>query len=229
MLAIYIPLVPYIIWIAVILAWVIAVVEAVVAAPLWMLTHVSGEGEGIATGAGEAGYKFVAAVFLRPSLSVISFFVGSLLVLAIGEMINSTFSEVIQTVQGDSMTGMFTMFGFIGVYTGLCSMLINRSFGLTLSLPSTILKWFGSNLNGDSADDGEVKENIKIIGGAAISSSHGTATAKRDPVAGTSSPPPAAPTGGGGEGGREGGGGVDTDTGAGKMPTKGRGEGSDKA
>ena len=167
------------------MAWVVAVVEAVVAAPLWMLTHVSGEGEGIATGAGEAGYKFVAAVFLRPSLSVISFFVGSLLVLAIGEMINSTFSEVIQTVQGDSMTGMFTMFGFIGVYTGLCSMLINRSFGLTLSLPSTILKWFGSNLNGDSADDGEVKENIKIIGGAAISSSHGTAT-KTDSTGGRS-------------------------------------------
>ena len=64
-------------------------------------------------------------------------------------------------------------------------MLINRSFGLTLSLPSTILKWFGSNLNGDSADDGEVKENIKIIGGAAISSSHGTAT-KTDSTGGRS-------------------------------------------
>lgn len=138
-LAVYIPLVPYIIWIAVILAWVIAVVEAVIAAPLWMLSHVSGEGEGIATGAGEAGYKFVAAVFLRPTLSVISFFVASLVVMAMADVINTSFMEMVKKVQSDSMTGMFTLVGFIGVYTGLCSMLINKSFGLTLTLPSSIL------------------------------------------------------------------------------------------
>lgn len=50
-------------------------------------------------------------------------------------------------------------------------------------------RWFGSSRHGDDGDGGEVKENINVIGGAAINASHGAAPkTKVDP--GTNNAPP---------------------------------------
>lgn len=163
-LSVYLPMVPYIIWISVLLAWAVAVLEAVIAAPLWMMMHLTGEGHGIASGATESGYKFIAAVFLRPALSVIAFFSGAILLVALFSVINEGFIAVVRSVQSDTITGFFQLFGFVAVYSGLCVTLVNKAFGLTLTLPSTILRWIGSSMNGDDGVGGDVKGHLDAEG-----------------------------------------------------------------
>jgi len=165
-LAVYVPMVPYIIWISVLMAWVVAVAEAVIATPLWMMMHLSGEGDGIAAGGTEGGYKFVAAVFLRPALSVISYFFGAMLLMGIFIFVNESFMRLVGEIQSNTVTGLFLIIGFIGAYAGLSVSIVNKSFALSLSMPSKILHWMGAGLSGDEGIGSDAKTEIEAYAGA---------------------------------------------------------------
>jgi conjugal transfer/type IV secretion protein DotA/TraY len=171
-MATYIPLVPYIIWLSVLISWMIAVAEAVIASPLWMMMHINPEGEGFATGATEAGYKFVAAVFLRPGLSVISFFIASSILFAMGGFVNATFFKVVDATQSDSVTGLFSFLGFMFVYTSICITLVQKSFALCLTIPEAILRWIGSSLTGGENMEGGA--HSQFTGAASVVSNAGS-------------------------------------------------------
>lgn len=171
-LAVYIPMLPYIIWISVLLSWLVAVAEAVIASPLWMMLHLNPEGDGVGAGT-EAGYKFVAAIFLRPALSVISFFVACAVMFAIGGFVNATISEAYKATREDngviSISGIFTYIGYLFVMGGLAISIVSKSFNLCLTIPETILRWIGSSLTGGENLAGETKNEF---GGAVGVVSH---------------------------------------------------------
>jgi conjugal transfer/type IV secretion protein DotA/TraY len=171
-MAVYIPLVPYIIWLSVLISWMIAVAEAVIASPLWMMMHINPEGEGFSTGATDAGYKFVAAVFLRPGLSVIAFFIASSIMFAVGAFVNATFFSVVSATQSGSFTGLFSFLGFMFVYTSICITLVQKSFALCLTIPEAILRWIGSSLTGGENMEGSA--HSQFMGAAGVVSHAGT-------------------------------------------------------
>lgn len=78
MTAYYVPLVPYVLFTFGAFGWMIAVIEAMVAAPIVALgiTHPQGEGP---LGRGEPALWILLNVFLRPSLMVIGFIIGIIL------------------------------------------------------------------------------------------------------------------------------------------------------
>lgn len=145
MLSIYIPMVPFIIWFGAVINWIVIVGEAVVAAPLWAMTHLGSEGEGVGQKTGY-GYIFLLNVMLRPILMVIGFFLGGAIIIAGGTILNETFLSAVANSQFDSITGLFSILGFLALYASLCLNLIHTSFNLIYIVPDQVINWVGGHV-----------------------------------------------------------------------------------
>src|SRR3546814_17012521 len=67
-LAIVLPLYPFFGFLAATISWLILVVEAVLAAPLWAFAHMRMDGHEFATEASKAGYRLSLNILMRTSL-----------------------------------------------------------------------------------------------------------------------------------------------------------------
>ena len=143
-LSVYIPLVPFIIWFGAIINWLVVVGEAVVAAPLWAMIHLAGEGDGFGHKTSH-GYIFLLNCMVRPILMVIGFFLGGAAVVVGGTMLNQTFKVAVANVQFDSMTGLFSILGFIFVYLIMFLNLVHTCFNLIFIVPDQVINWVGGH------------------------------------------------------------------------------------
>lgn len=141
-LSIYLPLIPFVTWFAGILNWLAVVAEGVVAASLWSLAHLLGEGEGMGQQATH-GYIYLLHMITRPLLMVISFFIAGTMLIPAGSMLVDGFGVAVANVQFDSITGIFSILGFFWVYTQLCLTLVHMCFNLVLWLPDRVIAWVG--------------------------------------------------------------------------------------
>ena len=162
MLSTYIPMVPYIIWFGAVINWIVIVGEAVVAAPLWAMTHLGSEGEGVGQKTGY-GYIFLLNVMLRPILMVIGFFLGGSIVIAGGTFLNETFISAVTNSQYDSMTGLFSILGFLALYTSLSLNLIHTSFNLIYIVPDQVINWVGGHISSHLGRDESVQAKQMIL------------------------------------------------------------------
>ncbi|MBY0378009.1 MAG: DotA/TraY family protein, partial [Gammaproteobacteria bacterium] len=98
--AYFIPFLPYMMFTFGSIGWLIAVIEAMVAAPIVALgiTHPEGEGP---FGKGEQAIMILMNVFLRPALMIIGYIAGIMLSYVAVWVINAGFSNVLQYMQGD--------------------------------------------------------------------------------------------------------------------------------
>jgi defect-in-organelle-trafficking protein DotA len=99
--AYYIPILPYMIFTFGALAWLIAVIEAMVAAPIVALGVTHPEGHD-AFGKGEAGVMLLMNVFLRPSLMIIGYISGIALSYVGVWMLNAGYDTAISFMQDPS-------------------------------------------------------------------------------------------------------------------------------
>ncbi len=74
-IAFILPMIPFVMWFAGVMGWIILVCEAVIAVPLWMLAHMTFQGEGL-HGRGGEGYSLLFNVIFRPALMVVGLFLG---------------------------------------------------------------------------------------------------------------------------------------------------------
>jgi conjugal transfer/type IV secretion protein DotA/TraY len=158
-LSIYLPLVPFIVWFGAIINWLVVVLEAIVAAPLWAMTHLDGEGEGM--GARSAhGYIFMLNVMVRPFLMVIGFFGGGACLVVGGTFLNQVYGIAIANVQFDSLTGLVSVLGFLFVYFTICVSLIHSCFNLIFIVPDQVINWIGGAASSTlGRDAGETVRN----------------------------------------------------------------------
>ena len=110
-LSIYVPFIPFIIWFAAIINWVVFVAIGVVAAPLWAFAHLSGEDNGSRT---QHGYIFMLNAMLRPVLMVAAFLLAGGIVVMGGTLLNELFGPALANAQTDSITGLVSIIGFPG-------------------------------------------------------------------------------------------------------------------
>ncbi|MET3132774.1 conjugal transfer/type IV secretion protein DotA/TraY [Oxalobacteraceae bacterium GrIS 1.11] len=163
-LSIYLPLVPFIIWFGAIINWLVVVLEAIVAAPLWAMTHLDGEGEGM--GARSAhGYIFLLNVIVRPFLMVIGFFGGGACLVVGGTFLNQIYGIAVANVQFDSVTGLISMLSFLYVYFSVSLTLIHSCFNLILIVPDQVINWVGgtasSSLGRDTSE--AVRNYVNVL------------------------------------------------------------------
>jgi defect-in-organelle-trafficking protein DotA len=105
--AYYVPLIPYIIFLFGALAWFMAVIEAMVAAPIVALGVIHPEGHDI-FGKGEAAVMILMNVFLRPAMMIIGY-VAAISLSYVGIwMLNSGFDHAVGFMQPSTQRGSIT-------------------------------------------------------------------------------------------------------------------------
>lgn len=140
-LSILVPFTPLIYWIVACTNWAVSVLVGVVAGPLWAATHIGTE-EGKGSRA-NYGYIFLIDAAIRPSLMVFGFFFGSLVVVAIGTLLNQLILPAMANVQANSVTGVMSVIGILMVYARICTTLVSSAFSLQVYLPDYVIAWLG--------------------------------------------------------------------------------------
>lgn len=145
-LSIYIPMLPFIIWFGGIVSWYAVVGEAMVAAPLWAMTHLDGDGDGMGQRTTH-GYIFLLNVMFRPVFMVIGFILAGTGIVVLGTLLNTMFGVAMQNAQYDSLTGLVSIIGFIVLYVGMCQTLVQGTFSLIHVVPDQVFSWIGGQIS----------------------------------------------------------------------------------
>ena len=169
-LAIYVPLAPFIVWFGGIINWLVVVGEAVVAAPLWAMIHLAGEGDGFGHKTGH-GYIFLLNCMVRPILMVIGFFLGGAIVIVGGKVLNELFMIAVANSQYDSITGFFSIIGFVAIYCFLILNLIHSCFNLIFIVPDQVINWVGGHASPALGRD--VSDNSRMAAAAMVATGQG--------------------------------------------------------
>ncbi|WED42440.1 type IVB secretion system protein DotA [Legionella cardiaca] len=169
--AYYIPFLPYMIFTFGSIAWLMVVIEAMVAAPIVALGVTHPEGHD-AFGKGEQAIMILLNVFLRPAMMIIGYIAAIALSYVSVWIINAGFSNAMAFIQGSASgstwnfsgsnqslieqasnidttqgyTGWAGIYGFffsILVYTTLYLTVVQKAFTLIVVLPDKVLRWIG--------------------------------------------------------------------------------------
>lgn len=147
MLAVLVPMLPFILWIGVVIGWLVLLVESMAGAPLWAVAHLSPDADGV-VGKGGQGYMLVLGLTLRPALSIFGLVASIALMQPVGQWINDTFLAVfnMSVLQDNASWGglTITVAGYL-LYAGLMVMIINKVFSLSHVIPDQVLRWIGGH------------------------------------------------------------------------------------
>lgn len=170
MLSVYVPMLPYILWVGALLGLVILILESMVAIMLWAVMMMHPSGEGITSDYNRQGMNMLLAVFTRPALLLMGMVLGMFMVEPMVMFINDTFYVMMKTVQSNTFTGIFQGIAFIAIYVSLIMMVVEKSFSLIHVIPDRVLTWIGGPgaLTGEEREiTGRAQGMISGAGGAA--------------------------------------------------------------
>lgn len=137
-LGIYLPLVPYIVFTVTAFGWMIAVVEAVVGAPLIALALIQPSGEEL--GQIKNGLGIIASIFLKPVLMIFGFILAGSLLRAGLTMLNFGF---VKAVNQSVLPTVFNVVVTLVILVAVDTMFVNKAFELIHLLPKNILRFMG--------------------------------------------------------------------------------------
>jgi len=153
-LALYVPLIPFLVFTFAAMGWFLLVIEAMLGAPLIALSLIIPSEDEL----GKAGHAIaiLLGLFLRPGLMILGFiFAGKILMVAIG-MLNFGFSGTLQMSVGNG-SGLFGFISIIMLYSGVAIGMVHEAFSLIYVLPDKILRWMGGGPEDTSAGE-QVKQ-----------------------------------------------------------------------
>ena len=168
-LAFVLPMVPMVTWVIGIGAFFLLVMEAIFAAPLWAIAHLSMEGKGMGGSQARRGYVMVLALTLTPVLMLFGLLLGMILFRIMGVLINGGLYYALTSAQslvGDSFVSLAWFLGIFVVMFFMAAVylvIIERSFSLIAEFPGRVFRWFdhiGDDLDAHSA----MRANIAAMG-----------------------------------------------------------------
>lgn len=143
-LAYYIPMMPALLWITLIGAYILIVIEAVVATPLAVVLMATPEGEGISGSKMQNAITLIASVFLRPSLMIIGLIAAIYVAKYSFIILNIVFwTQAESSVRSD----LFGFFAVFALYITSLHQVLSNSIKSMDSLPTAILNWIGQGAN----------------------------------------------------------------------------------
>lgn len=169
MLGVYVPLIPYIIFTFGAIGWMIASIEAMIAAPLIALGMLSPAGQHEILGRSEPAAMILLNIFLRPTLMIFGMMGGMLLSYVVIEFINAAFLEVVRSVIQGNAVGLIEGFLFIMAYAGIIITALNKCFSLIHIVPDRVLRFIGAQPEsyGEAESAEAVKGKVQAGGQAA--------------------------------------------------------------
>lgn len=150
--ALVIPMTPFILFWAGKMAWLLLVIEALVAAPIVALGIVYPEGHEV-FGKAESGVQIMLSLVLRPVLMIVGIITAMVLTYVIisasakGFHVVATQLSSMHGASNDSyVTGSFNLL-LVLMYATFLSMAFYKCFSLIYILPDKILMWIGGGQN----------------------------------------------------------------------------------
>lgn len=161
-LGMWIPMIPYYVFALGVIGWLVQVVEALAAGSLWMVMHLTPEGDDSFIGSQKQGYLLLMSLFARPALMVLGLVASMAILIPAVRFINASFMTAFRIIQADSVTGLLSLGGFMLIYSVIILGVFLLIFSLPQTLPDRILRWIGAGI----ADLGEQNTMSRIESGA---------------------------------------------------------------
>lgn len=163
---VFLPSLPYTIFMVVVVGWVLAVVQSLIAAPLWAVMHMTPDRTFI--GSQSQGYLLLLSLFARPALAVVGLFAAILVSDPIIDFIAKGFfsmrgAVVTSTGTVGTIASFLTFVWWFMVFGITLLPVLYMTFGLPQILPDHVLKWIGAGIS----DLGETNAVSQMRGGMA--------------------------------------------------------------
>lgn len=144
-IAVYIPLIPFIVFSFSVLGWFIVVIEAMAAAPLVALGVTHPEGHDW-MGKSEQAIMLMLSVFLRPALMILGLLAAMLLSNIMMQVINFGFA----IAMGGSSMSLLAFIATFTIYIVLIMQIVTQSYALIYLVPDRVMKWIGTGVEAPS-------------------------------------------------------------------------------
>lgn len=144
----FLPLEPTIIWYSIIISIFLSFIEAMVAAPFWMLAHLHGENQ--EHGSSGEGYKLLMGLFLSVPMAVVAFCVSIVVLQLASDLIFSTFSDAIDIGRGTPMN-VWSLLGVGALFVSLMLSIVGLVFTEIYSFGDRVNRWLGLGLQNSIA------------------------------------------------------------------------------
>ena len=124
--------------------YLILVCEAMIAVPLWMLAHLTFEGDGL-HGRGFAGYELLFNILFRPVLMLIGLFLGYFIFTCISWLIRMSFGVAAAFVLGDGwiVTDWLGLFVLLSIFVLAHVVAAIASFRMITLIPHHVPRMIG--------------------------------------------------------------------------------------
>jgi conjugal transfer/type IV secretion protein DotA/TraY len=167
-LAYYLPMAPAILFGLGVISWLILVLEAFVAAPLWAAAHALPGGGGLTGEGGKQGYNFLIGLLLRPVLLVIGLFISLGIMQGAAGFFIASLDVAFQSEWQGKIFGIVTLVASVLMLCGATYAMTNRVVGVITWFPDSVVGWIGAR----AASMGEERHEQIIAGYVG----HGSAT-----------------------------------------------------
>lgn len=157
-LTFYIPLIPFIIFLFGAIGWILATLEAMVAAPLVALGITHPEGEAV-LGKADPAVLLIVNVFMRPSMMIIGLIGGIILSYVSVWLLNEGFFGAFFVSMISNVSGLALIFAIpaiLIIYTVIIISLMNFSFSLINVIPDKVMRWIGGQQEGVAGEVGKM-------------------------------------------------------------------------
>ncbi|MEY8198519.1 MAG: DotA/TraY family protein [Colwellia sp.] len=169
-----IPAMPYLMFTAASIGYLIYVMEALIGSNFWMMMHSHPDGHDI-WGKGGGGYSIIFTLILRPLFIVIGFFIGIGINWVFGHFINISILPSMDIQNSGGWFGNISEFaGTLAIFSAMHIFAAYKSFSLTWELPNALTRWMGVDDHQDLGER-EAKEGGLAVA-APMGSSIGRAT-----------------------------------------------------
>ena len=153
-LAYIVPLIPFLRFLFGVIAWVISVVEGLVAIPLFLALQVGGEWRGLVTQASKGGYLLVLHAVIRPALLVLGLVFGYFIFVGVIGLFNWLYKAHLEGITNQTSLGAITALVGLGVYAVVAFAVANASFKAIEVVPGEVMRWLGGHARGGSEGGG---------------------------------------------------------------------------
>lgn len=173
---VFLPALPYSIFMLVVVGWVLAVFQTMLAAPLWMIMHMRPSQTFV--GSEAQGYLLLLALFVRPALAVIGLFAAMLIADPVVDYIAKAFFTTSGAISSGTtlswFAGLFQFFWTLSMFGLLLMPTLYMIYSLPQVLPDHVLKWINAGVHdlGSTAAANEMRGGVtqaaptpRILGG----------------------------------------------------------------
>lgn len=141
-LAYVFPMIPFSIMLFGVMSWLVSFFIALVAAPLWAISHATPDGHD-AFGSGVNGYILLMSVALRPALTILAM-IGSMgIMYGMDKLLAFGFTTAFAGAQVNSVAGPIGFVSGVAIFAILSCVLAYGSFRMVQTIPNAILEWIG--------------------------------------------------------------------------------------